>query len=236
MATIVSATDKPRRARRKKEGRRWAREVKAIALLVLAGFALVALATFDPAQPPRDQHGPAGPIGVWLGWALFAAMGYGAFLLPLVLGVIGLSIFVRPLVARGWPPVVGLAVLLVSAGGLLAQVSHLASGEAAIERAGGIVGAAPASGLRAGVGEIGTWLLLLAGLPIGVLFITQISFAAVSRMVGARIAQWRRRRAAMPGSEEDDGTITPAMAVADATPSNPALPPLVVVEPKRRGA
>ena len=71
MATIASTPDRPRRARKKKEARRWLREAQAILLLAAAGFGLVALATFDPALAPGVQRGPVGPVGVWLGWAFF---------------------------------------------------------------------------------------------------------------------------------------------------------------------
>ena len=96
MPAIVSADDKPRRARRKAESRRWVREVKGIAALVLAGFGVVALATFDPERVPAVQEGLAGPVGLWLAWALFHAFGYASVLLPVLLGAWGVSSFLRP--------------------------------------------------------------------------------------------------------------------------------------------
>jgi S-DNA-T family DNA segregation ATPase FtsK/SpoIIIE len=213
-------------ARRKKDVRRWTREVKAIALLVIAGFALVALATFDPTQPRHQQHAPVGPVGVWLGWALFATLGYAGFLLPLMLSVIGASIFMRPLVARGWPPVVGVTLLLLSASGLLAQIFD--------DRTGGIVGWAVARGLRAEVGSLGAWLMLLGGMPIGVLFVTQISFATISRAVGARLERWRRLRAIVPATAAEPSAMTSPGAGPEMPAAMPPPPLPVVVEPKRR--
>ena len=141
MTTIASTSDKPRRARKKKEARRWLREAQAIVLLAAAGFALVALATFDPAQAPGEQQGPVGPVGIWLGWAFFHALGYAGFLFPLLLAVLALSAFVRPLVVtRGWPPFAGVGIIVLSATGLLAETSVLLAPPTDHAGAGGFVG------------------------------------------------------------------------------------------------
>ncbi|OLE37549.1 MAG: hypothetical protein AUG00_07865 [Candidatus Rokubacteria bacterium 13_1_20CM_2_70_7] len=223
-------------ARRRKEPRRWLREAEGIGLVAVAIFVLVALATFEPALAPAPQHGPVGPVGIRLGWFLFTAFGYAGFLLPLLLAVIGLSVFMRPLTARGWPPVIGLVLLMLSATGLLTRaVSVLADGRTRI-LTGGRVGWAVDETLRAALGEAGAWLVLLAGVPVGVLFVTQVSYGAISRMVRARLAGWRRRREARPtrpvaidAFTSDDASVTVAVDAAAAPP------PPVVVELKRRG-
>ncbi|MBI4627836.1 MAG: hypothetical protein HY729_03920, partial [Candidatus Rokubacteria bacterium] len=43
---------------KKKHGDRWLSEVKGILALAGAGFALVALAMFDPVLPPAEQASP----------------------------------------------------------------------------------------------------------------------------------------------------------------------------------
>jgi S-DNA-T family DNA segregation ATPase FtsK/SpoIIIE len=237
MATLVSADDKPRRGRRKREARRWLREVKAIGLLVLAAFSAASLATFDPTLAPGQQSAPVGPVGVALGWALFESLGYAGFLLPLLLAVIGLGVFVRPFVTRGWAPVVGLAVILGSATALLAHTGTAAAGGQV--HYGGLAGWAIAEGLRATLGDVGAWLLPLAGLPVGLLFVTQVSYGAVSRVIAARLARWHRRR----GARLARAVALPAPAEALPAPlamlEEPALevpPPPVVVEPRRRAA
>src|SRR5207247_2260887 len=128
-------------------------EVKGILALAVAGFGLIALATFDPSRPPAVQQSPVGPVGVWLGWAAFQSFGYAGFLFPLLLGAWGASAFVRPPVTRGVLPFTGLAVLLVSAAGLVAQASSALSHGAAERNAtiaGGLVGWAVRPALRAG--------------------------------------------------------------------------------------
>ena len=201
MPTLVSTEEKtdPRpRPRRKKGGDRWWSEVKGILALAAAGFSLVALAMFDPALPPAEQASPVGPVGVWLGWVAFQSFGYAGFLFPILVGAWGVSAFVRPVVMSGWGPVAGIAVLLVSATGLLTQVSSALSPGAARPEAvgGGLVGWAVTSGLRAGVGNVGTWFVLLAALPVGVLLGTRVSYAALARVAPARLAKLRGQKPA----------------------------------------
>jgi S-DNA-T family DNA segregation ATPase FtsK/SpoIIIE len=243
MATVASASGQPvsaagksRRARKKKEARRWLREVRAIALLVVAGFGLVALATFAPGRPLSEQQTPVGPVGALLAWTLFAAFGYASFLLPALLAVVAGAVFVRPLVARGWPPFVGLTVLLLSATGLLTQAG---AGSADTSAAGGVVGWAVAAGLVGSIGTVGTWLVLLSAVPVGVLFLTQVSYGAASRLAGTRLARWRKRRPERPARAAAPavarGEDRAAATIVDETPVEAAAPPPpVVVEPRKR--
>ncbi len=220
MSTLVSTDPKPRR-RRKRGSDRWLSEVKGIVTLLAAGFGLIALATFDPALTPAEQHGPAGPVGVWLGWASFQSFGYASFLLPLLLGAWGASAFLRPLVVRGWVPLAGLATLLVSTAGLLTQTTSAGSGAVG----GGVVGRAITAVLHAGFGDVGTWLTLVAAVPIGVLCVTRVSYAAVARVTTARLAKLRRRTA-LPASA--------GRVAAERPPAEPEIVALpVVVEPSR---
>ena len=102
--------------RKKRESRRWLREAQAILILVLAGFGAVAVWNYTRGADPQ---GPVGHLGAWLGGALFVAFGYGGFLLPLVVAVVGVNAFIRPIAARGVTPFAGVAVLLLSAAGIL---------------------------------------------------------------------------------------------------------------------
>jgi S-DNA-T family DNA segregation ATPase FtsK/SpoIIIE len=240
MPTTAPASDRrSSRARRKKEARRWRREVKGIGLLLVAGFALAALATFDPVRTPSAQTGPTGPVGVWTAWAFFQALGYASFLLPLLLAVLGAGVFVRPLAPGGWSPLAGVGLLVLSSTGLLALASSAPSAAGVPEiPAGGFLGWGIAEGLRAAVGEVGTWLVVMASVPVGVLFMTQVSYGAISRVLGTRLVAWRRHRAAAlrtaPAVEDlDAGTIEAPLALE--APAG-APPPPVVVEPRRRAA
>src|SRR5206468_5592195 len=117
-----------------------------------------------------------------------------------------------------------LALLLVSASGLLTQATSVKSGSIG----GGLVGYATTGMLHSGFGNFGTWLALVAAVPIGVLCVTRISYAAVLRVTSARFTKLKRRRS--PGG--DGRAVVPA-PVAGAPVAPEVFAPPVVVEPSR---
>jgi S-DNA-T family DNA segregation ATPase FtsK/SpoIIIE len=212
------------------------REVQGIVAMTAGVFVLVALAVFDPAVAPGEQSSMVGPVGIWLAWACFRAFGYAAFLFPLAAGVWGVSAFVRPLAARGLTPIAGLLLLLLAATGLLQQATDAFAAarvtHGGIVPAGGFTGWAAAAALHATIGNAGAWLLLLTAVPVGALLVTQISYAAVTRLVSARLARLRKRRAAArpaPGAKGD--AAVPIIAEASMEAAELALP--TIVEPAR---
>ena len=145
-----------RRGPRKAKGEpgRWVREAKGILALALAGFGFVALYAYDPTLHPLDQSSPVGPVGGWLGWGSFHAFGYAGYLFPVLLTLYGVSAFVRPRMAHGWQAGAGLAILLVSATGILARASDTLT-EFRVHK-GGVVGWAVSEALRLSIGTAGT--------------------------------------------------------------------------------
>ena len=255
-ATVTVETDKPatakppappraKKLKRKADARRWIREARGILAVAVAGFAIVSLAVFDPALPAGEQATSVGPVGWWLGWALFRALGYAGFLLPMLLGAWGVSAFVRPKIARGWVPLVGLGVLLLASAGLLQQAADTFVAErvtrGGILATGGSVGWALTSILHATLGRFGAWLVLLAVIPVAVLLVTQASYAAVIRLVAARVARFRRARRAAAREAAPKLVLEPSAPAAAAASVSDAveaeqLPLPVVVEPaKPRG-
>ena len=212
--------ERGRGARKKKEAHRWVREARAIGVVVVGAFALVALATYRPST--AGGYGPSGPIGHYLAWTLFEACGYAAFLFPLLLVFLAAGTFMRPLVRRGVAPILGLAVVLVSTTALLTLSSPSLPGDDI--HAGGLVGQGLVSGLQATLGNVGAWLIPLAGIPVGLLFVTQVSYGAISRVLAAR---FRKRRAAAAQASKRDRT-RPDATVADA---EVAAPPAIVEPP-----
>jgi len=244
-STVPVEAEKPKpvvsrakKARRRADARRWIREARGILALAVAGFAIVSLAIFDPALSPSEQATSVGPVGWWLGWFLFRILGYAGFLLPLLLGGWGVAAFVRPKVARGWVPLAGLGVLLVAAAGLLQLAADTFVAErvtrGGIIATGGWMGWVLTTGLLTTLGRVGAWLLLLAAVPVGVLLVTQASYAAVARLAAARIAKLRSGRpvpSATPRLMLD--ATPPAIAGAAAALDAVEPPPPVVVEPTR---
>jgi S-DNA-T family DNA segregation ATPase FtsK/SpoIIIE len=214
------------RANSKRHSRRWIWEAGGILALALAGFAVAALVAFDPATLPAHQKSPVGPAGTWIGWTLFSAFGYASYLFPLTLAVYGLKPFMRSRLSTGWSTPVGLALLLVSATGLLAYPSH-AAGVSSIAR-GGAMGFWVVELLRRSIGEVGTLLLLLALLPVVFLFLTRLSYAVLFRSLSARIGRLRRRK--RPVTTPVPIRIEPELPRI-AEPEPRIEPPPLVVEP-----
>ena len=236
------ATERPataQDARRRRAARqaarqhgRWVREVKGILALALAGFALVALYAFDPARHPLDQSSPVGPVGLWLGSMSFRAFGYAGYLFPLLLACYGAGAFIRSRMARGWPGAVGLVLLLVSMAGILARASDTLT-ELRIHK-GGLLGWAVTEALLRSMGTVGTWIILLAIIPVGALFVTRASLGLASRGAGARLAGFwgRRTDAAAPPHP----ILSPGGGEGRDRPGEServAPPPFVVKEPPR---
>jgi S-DNA-T family DNA segregation ATPase FtsK/SpoIIIE len=222
-----AATRAARRARR--EQGRWVREVKGILALALAGFSSVALFAYEPTVHLLDQSSPVGPVGVWLGWIFFWAFGYGGFLFPLLLAGYGASAFIRSRMVTGWPAGLGLALLLFSATGILTRMSDTLS-EQRVHK-GGVLGWAVTEALRASVGTVGAWIILLVLIPVAVLFITRISLHVMSSALGGwlRALVFGGAKAASPAARPAPGRIDPAVE-----PDEAAEPPrLVVKEPAK---
>jgi len=222
-----AATRAARRARR--EQGRWVREVKGILALALAGFSSVALFAYEPTVHLLDQSSPVGPVGVWLGWIFFWAFGYAGFLFPLLLAGYGASAFIRSRMVTGWPAGLGLALLLISATGILTRMSDTLS-EQRVHK-GGVLGWAVTEALRASVGTVGAWIILLVLIPVAVLFITRISLHVMSSALGGwlRALVFGGAKPASPAARPAPGRIDPAVE-----PDEAAEPPrLVVKEPAK---
>jgi S-DNA-T family DNA segregation ATPase FtsK/SpoIIIE len=226
-----------RRGPRKTKGEpgRWVREAKGILALALAGFGFVALYAYDPTLHPLDQSSPVGPVGGWLGWGSFHAFGYAGYLFPLLLTLYGVSAFVRPRMAHGWQAGAGLAILLVSATGILARASDTLA-EFRVHK-GGVVGWAVSEALRVSIGTAGTWIVLLALIPLGVLFVTRIPYSVLSRGLRARFGRQRQpdgRKSRSQGPAPVGATAIAAAAPGGLPGVEADLPPrLVVKEPPK---
>jgi S-DNA-T family DNA segregation ATPase FtsK/SpoIIIE len=225
-----------RRGPRKGKGEpgRWVREAKGILALALAGFGFVALYAYEPTLHPLDQSSPVGPVGGWLGWGSFHAFGYAGYLFPVLFTLYGVSAFVRPRMAHGWQAGAGLAILLVSATGILARASDTLT-EFRVHK-GGVVGWAVSEALRLSIGTVGTWIILLALIPLGVLFVTRIPYSVLSRGLRARFGRLRRSEGKKGRSPGPASPATPAIAAAPAglAAIEPDVPPrLVVKEPPK---
>ncbi|HEY7518620.1 MAG TPA: DNA translocase FtsK [Methylomirabilota bacterium] len=225
-----------RRLRRGTQPRRWVREVQGITAVAIAAFLCVALAVFDPAVAPSHQAALVGPVGIWVAWGLFRSFGYAGFLFPLMAAVWGLSAFVRPLSRRGWVPIGGLVLLLLTATGLLHHATDVFAAarltRGGMVQAGGFIGWTIGASLHTTIGNAGAWLVLLTAIPVAALMVTQTSYTAVLRLISTRLLRLTRGRpAGKPAPARATLEVIEAEPEASLGAAEPQLP--TIVEPSR---
>ncbi len=230
---------------------RWLSEFFGVGLFAAAAFSFVALATYDPADPvwffsTGAQETPvnfAGRVGAFVAELFFQLVGFGAFLLPLVLLALGWHYFWCRPVEGPYARAVGLGLTLACASSFLALAF---SAFDTVERpfaAGGYLGGWITGLLDEYLNRTGSIILILTVLFLAVLLLTQVSFgqllsrsfAGIGRsgaaLRDAAAAAWRDRRERARGRRrgvaEPGRTGPPAVAAAPAAAAAgpPADPP-----------
>jgi len=206
----------------------WIREAQAVVALGAAAYLAVALLSYDPGLHWLDQEAQVGPVGLRLGWALFTAVGYAGYLIPLALAAWAVSALLRP-VGTGTgalSTVLGVGLGLLGLTGLLDRLSG-PSGGVYLHR-GGTLGRLVSRVLRQTIGDWGSLLVLGTVLAVALLCLTRLSYAALSLRGIARLRLALRRRprpAARPAPVIADRTAEPTIALAPEPASPAAFPP-----------
>ena len=148
-------------------------ETMGLALVALGLLALLALATWDPAQPASGSA--AGPFGAALASLLWRALGPGTVVaIAMALGVGGCMLLRRPLPGPGSRVWLGAGLLLVSLATLPALLTALAP--RAFDGSGvGALGAFLASRERALLSLAGALLVNALGLALGALSVVGVT-------------------------------------------------------------
>ncbi|MFO1392876.1 MAG: DNA translocase FtsK 4TM domain-containing protein [Steroidobacteraceae bacterium] len=189
-----------------------ARGLRESALWVFGALALillVALASYDRADPAFSSTGQSGPVtnligpfGAWLSDLFFVLFGAPAYLFPIVLGYAGWTLFQE---RRSVEPIDRRTSLLRGTGFVLALASSCGlatlhfSGGSLPYTAGGQVGALVGDGLAHSLSLLGATLLLLAVWLGSVSLCTGISWLDVMDRIGRAVLRgiaWTRERSA----------------------------------------
>ncbi|MBN7824471.1 DNA translocase FtsK 4TM domain-containing protein [Bowmanella dokdonensis] len=182
-------------------------EVGMIVCSAFALFLLLALASFDPADPSWSQaglreevHNAAGPIGAWFSDILLNTFGYIAYLFPFGAALLGWFLFqqTRHLLELDYLTIglrlIGFVLLMVGATGL----ASLNFDDLFIFSAGGFVGDAISGKLLPYFNLAGTILLLLCFFCTGFTLMTGISWLAMIDTLGALSIRLAKGTAALP--------------------------------------
>ncbi len=256
---------------RRRQKRHGLGEVVGILLLTLAVVVLLALATYDTRDASLFHWLPESrPSNNWAGWVgasiaegLVQCFGLAAFLLPLILSLVGWSRLRGRGFAASYEKLLGYAVVLVSLCALLDLLyGSVSYGGSTLSAGGEIVGRGAASALVKLLGSTGAPIASAGILAAGIVLATRFSFigagqvllqaiAALGRRFSARLAVFReaRRRAAQkravikkharrPGSGgavagTDEEPAAPAETKPRPSIRVPQDPELVTVKPAR---
>jgi DNA segregation ATPase FtsK/SpoIIIE, S-DNA-T family len=193
-------------------------EVVGILLLTLAVLVLLALFTYDTADrslfhwmrdaPPTRNW--TGFVGASIAEGLLQCFGLAAFLVPLVLALIGWTRLRGHGFAASYEKLLGYTVVLLALAGLLDLLyGSVTYGGWTMSAGGELVGRGVAGGLVGMLGSTGALVASLGLLAAGIVLATRFSFlntgatlfrgaAALGRRTASRVATFRegRRRAA----------------------------------------
>jgi S-DNA-T family DNA segregation ATPase FtsK/SpoIIIE len=186
-------------------------EFAGVALFAAALIWMIALVTSNPADPvwffndlpSGEVNNFAGPVGAFGALASFQLFGYNAFLLPLVVGIMGWRYFWCNRFNAGYTKIVGAALFFTCLSGLMTLAAS-AFEPTSRSGAGGVLGLATAQLLWRGLNRTGAAILLLTLLALSVILSTQFSFGrAFSSVAGrlrrqrgllTRVREWREER------------------------------------------
>lgn len=169
-------------------------EVGLILSFGFAAFMLLALMSFDPADPSWSQagyqtavHNYAGPKGAWIADILLFTFGWIAYLVPPLVAFAGylLTRRAKALMEMDYLilglRLIGLVLIILCA----SAISSINFNDIFYFSSGGVVGDVVSSMLMPNFNFIGTILLLLCGLSTGLTLATGISWVTVADELGA---------------------------------------------------
>ncbi len=235
-------------------------------LIVLGLLAVLSLVSYRPLDPSLDTATTSATVQNWVGVvgsytadALLQLLGWTAFLIPLMLFIVGGRwVFVRPL-ASPRTKILG-AVLLICSLAALLELAPRVPGVFGVIHGSGLVGYVLAAGLVRTLNPLGGIIVAGAVCVSSLFLVTTFSFSSTGKFLGAayvetvgpfqkRWSNWRSRRDKLRlqrrmarervlGKEPvvTAGAIVPTpYALAEKPPQKPAKPlqvvPLTPIEP-----
>ena len=228
-------------------------EFLGVALFAASLIWLIALVTYEPSDPVwffnAGAGGPPanfiGRVGAFAAELSFQLLGYAAYLIPLVLAVLGWHLFWCSRVDAVYTKLVGAVFLFACVSALLSLVIGRVELSGRTLLAGGYAGSLVAAWMADWLNRPGSIIVLVTVLVLSVILVTQFSlgrmFASTIRAAhdavrgGAkRVAEWRQERRREKQRREVIAKHTARAKQAPAAPAPAAKP--AEVEPRRPAA
>jgi S-DNA-T family DNA segregation ATPase FtsK/SpoIIIE len=191
---------------------RRASEVAGFGLFCLALFWLVALVSYTPSDPVwffntgslQRPENFGGRVGAFLAELSFQTLGYSAYLVPVVLTVLGWHYFWCRALDAAYTKAAGALLTFACSASLLALAFDTLAIGGRTFRAGGYLGEWLAATLAEYLNRTGSVIFIVAALFLAVIMVTQLSFGRLFARAGAAIRErtvqavqaWRARREA----------------------------------------
>ena len=188
-------------------------EFAGVALFGLALLWLIALASYSASDPvwffntgaDRPPVNFAGRIGAFIAELSYQMVGYSAYLIPVVLVVIGWHYFWCRVLDAAYTKLVGATLLFCCVSSFLALAFGSVDVAGKEFRAGGYVGQALAAALAAYLNRTGSIVLILTLMFLAIILSTQFSFGRLFAFFGqvlrdrwgavvGRVRTWREER------------------------------------------
>ena len=169
-------------------------EFAGVALFALALIWLIALVTWDAADPvwyftttaARPPVNFVGPFGAFLSEVSFQLFGYSAYLLPLLIGAVGWHYFWCQRPDAVYTKITGIALLFVGTSALTSLVVGTSAGSDRAFDAGGAVGALVAGVSASYFAYTGSLIVLLTLMMLAAIVATQVSFGRMFSLLTER--------------------------------------------------
>ncbi len=177
-----------------------------LTLTLLLGLSLLSYSPRDPLLFEESFHSDSidnwiGKVGMTLATGVFSAVGGGAYLLPIALGVLGFRCFLRGGMDITRRSAVGFTVLLLFLSMLLALrlrgIPTLGSGWVQLGFAGGHIGGFLSELLVAYFAPVGAHIVVTSGLVLSLLIATPVSLMTIAQQIaeGAEtLREWAQER------------------------------------------
>ena len=172
-----------------------------VALFATALVWLIALVTYDPADPvwffnTGGQAPPAnfvGRVGAFLSELSYQVLGHASYLIPTILVVLGWHLFWCRAVDAVYTKLVGVVLLLSCLASFLSLAFGTLESAGKVFRAGGYAGDWLAGQLAEYLNRTGSIIFILTICFLAIILSTQFSFGRVSAVVSRWLGRWSTR-------------------------------------------
>jgi S-DNA-T family DNA segregation ATPase FtsK/SpoIIIE len=169
-----------------------------VVLFAAALIWLIALVTYEPTDPvwywkAQAEGAPAnfiGPVGAFLAESSFQLCGYAAFLVPVVLGVAGWSLFWCRAIDAVYTKLFGALVFFGCSSALLSVTLEKLTFTRSAWSGGGWLGHVLARLLTNSLNQTGAIIVILTLLVLSLILTTQFSFGRLFSSVATTVAAW----------------------------------------------